>query len=76
MDASAGAVVASKASGQRLEGEPSDRMFVGRLGLGDVFELNDGKGRPRLRIVVAETGAVRIEFIHEAGTITKTIDGS
>ena len=51
-------------------------MFVGRLGLGDVFELNDGKGRPRLRIVVAETGAVRIEFIHEAGTITKTIDGS
>lgn len=56
---------------------PSDRMFVGRLGSGDVaVDLNDGKGRPRLRIVVGETGAARIEFLDEAGTITRTIDGS
>ncbi|MGD8277189.1 MAG: hypothetical protein PVH00_04150 [Gemmatimonadota bacterium] len=54
-----------------------DRMFVGREGTGDVLvDLRDGKGRPRLRMLVEAGGAARIEFLDESGTVVRTLDGS
>ncbi len=50
------------------------RLFVGRDDDGAaVVRLQDGAGRPRLRLVVDSAGAARVEFLDSLGKVTRTL---
>lgn len=50
------------------------RLFAGRERSGAaVVRLQDGAGRPRLRLVVDSAGAARIEFLDSLGKVTRTV---
>lgn len=54
----------------------ANRLFVGRrMGGEAVIDLRDARGRSRLRMVVESGGAARIEFLDEAGGVTRSLGG-
>jgi hypothetical protein len=55
---------------------PADRLYVGKLpDRSSAVTLSDPKGRPRLRLTVDSLGAARIEFLDDAGHVTRTFTG-
>ena len=56
---------------------PADRLYVGKLpDRSSAVTLSDPKGRPRLRLTVDSLGAARIEFLDDAGHVTRTFTGA
>ncbi len=56
---------------------PADRLFVGKqLDKSSRVTLSDPRGRPRLRLTVDSLGGARIEFLDDAGHVTRTLTGS
>ena len=50
------------------------RAFLGREFDGaSSLVLRDGEGRPRLRMVVAQDGAAKIDFLDETGQVSRTL---
>ena len=50
------------------------RVFVGRHGNNDArVLLSDGRGRPRLRLIVAASGEAGIEFLSDQGEVVRRI---
>jgi len=55
----------------------AQRVFVGKQSdKTATVILADGRSRPRLRFVVDSAGAAKIEFLDEAGKVTRTINGA
>ncbi len=56
---------------------PKFRMYIGRGRDGDsLIMLADAQGKPRLQLVVDESGAARIEFLDENGEVTFSLPDS
>jgi hypothetical protein len=56
---------------------PANRLYVGKLpDRSSAVTLSDPKGRPRLRLTVDSLGAARIEFLDDAGHVTRTFTGA
>jgi hypothetical protein len=52
----------------------AQRVFIGRdPSKSAIVNLRDPAGRPRLRMLVDSLGSARIEFLDEAGKVTRTI---
>jgi len=52
----------------------AQRVFVGKTAEKDaVVDLRDGRGTPRLRLVVSEAGEARIAFLDESGEVLRKI---
>jgi hypothetical protein len=50
------------------------RLFIGRdYSKSAVLTLADRNGKPRLRLSVDSIGAARIEFLDDAGHVTRTL---
>ena len=50
-----------------------ERLFAGKQKGDSIVKLNDGKGRPRLVLKVSESGEPSVDFLDEAGKVTKSI---
>jgi hypothetical protein len=61
----------TKAQDELLQYSPKFRMYIGRGRDGhSLIMLADAQGKPRLQLVVDESGAARIEFLDENGEVT------
>ncbi|MCA8959067.1 MAG: hypothetical protein KDC38_01080 [Planctomycetes bacterium] len=63
---------------RELEARPelftAERVFLGRdEDSRSSLVLRDGRGRPRLRMIVTDQGEASVEFVDEEGQVTKTI---
>lgn len=54
----------------------ADRVFVGSRDRQAAVELNDGRGRTRVRLHVAPDGEARIDFLDEDGAVVRSISGT
>ena len=56
---------------------PATRLYVGKMpDKASMVVLSDPKGHPRLRLAVDSLGAARIEFLDDAGHVTRTLTGT
>lgn len=52
----------------------AQRVFVGKTAEKEaIVDLRDGRGTPRLRLIVSEQGEAQIAFLDERGEITRTL---
>jgi hypothetical protein len=52
----------------------TERMIMGRTPEGEVaVQLNDSKGRPRIRMLVDKDDVPRLEFLNEAGEVVYSL---
>lgn len=59
---------------EKLSEGVASRLYIGRTASGEAgLFLSDGNGRTRLRLVVEEGGAARIEFLDTEGNVVRTI---
>lgn len=64
-------------SAEARGGLAATRLFAGKQpDRSATVVLSDPAGRPRLRMVVDSTGAPRIDFLDDAGRVTRTLTGS